>query len=116
VKAQTLNDVLQPFRVLGTHLEASLQASGLPRYKPMTADKLQPGNALITPQVRIILHDSKVFFTVSASGARLGVSLSLPRLIGTQGMIETLDVRLSSREQHEFDSLVWALSDINLVA
>jgi L-lactate dehydrogenase len=57
-----------------------------------------------------------VLLTVSARSAKHGVSLSLPRLIGAQGIIETLDVNLSSEEQHKFDSLVGALSDENLIA
>jgi L-lactate dehydrogenase len=72
--------------------------------------------AMISKICESVLHDSKVLLTVSARSAQHGVSLSLPRLIGAQGIIETLDVNLSSEEQHKFDLLIGALSDENLVA
>jgi L-lactate dehydrogenase len=72
--------------------------------------------AMIAKICEAVVHDSKLLLTVSAHSAKHGVSLSLPRVIGAQGIIETLDVTLSSEEQHKFDSLVGALSDENLVA
>jgi L-lactate dehydrogenase len=72
--------------------------------------------AMITKICEAVLHDSKLLLTVSAHSAKHGVSLSLTRVIGAEGVIETIEMTLSSEEQLKLDALVGALSDENLVA
>ena len=72
--------------------------------------------AMIAKICEAVLHDSKLLLTVSSHSAKHGVSLSLPRVIGATGIIETIEMTLSSEEQLKLDALVGALSDENLVA
>jgi L-lactate dehydrogenase len=72
--------------------------------------------AMIARIVEAVLRDSKLLLTVTAHSAKHGVSLSLPRVIGAEGVLETMELSLSDEEKLKLEALVGALSDENLVA
>jgi L-lactate dehydrogenase len=65
--------------------------------------------AAIARVVEAVLRDAQIVLTVSARSPEHGVSLSLPRIVGAQGVVETLDLPYSQEERFKLEVLVNSL-------
>ena len=72
--------------------------------------------AVIAQLIEAILRDSKAVFSVSALTEPYGVAFSLPRMIGKNGIEQTLRLPLSSKEQEKLEMTISDLEANHFVA
>lgn len=72
--------------------------------------------AVIAQLVEALTRDTRIVFTVSAFTNPYGVAFSLPRLIGKNGIEQTLQLPLSSKEQQKLEMTIGDLEAHHFVA
>ena len=72
--------------------------------------------AVIAQLVEAIVHDRKAVFALSALTDPYGVAFSLPRVVGKNGIEQTLHLELSSKEQQKLEMTIGDLEANHFVA